>query len=258
MVSLKDYLGGLVGNLFGKAKQGVGEFLQYAKQQPQPNFMRDFPNIIQQPTATPAPTARPTISPRQQQVLSANSGRIPDAGTFYNEGFDKIYPEAAKEIPTPTPTPPNYIQGFTHGNIPTDISGLIIQAANQYNIHPAVLASLIFSESGFNPQAINTGVNDYGQSWRDRGIAQINDLAHPDVTDTQAFDPGFAIPYSARLLDQYRKQMDNDLTTGIAAYRVGPGRARNKGPKGREKVKKVIEGLDPAIVKELGLGVGWE
>ncbi len=46
-------------------------------------------------------------------------------------------------------------------------------------------------ESSLNPRAINT--NRDGS--RDRGLFQINEKYHPEVTDDQAFDPEFATQF---------------------------------------------------------------
>lgn len=46
-------------------------------------------------------------------------------------------------------------------------------------------------ESGLNPKAINTNTDGS----KDRGIFQINDKWHPDVSDEQAFDPYFSAEF---------------------------------------------------------------
>ena len=46
-------------------------------------------------------------------------------------------------------------------------------------------------ESGLNPTAINTNTDGS----RDRGLFQINEKYHPEVTDQQAFDPIFSTQF---------------------------------------------------------------
>lgn len=150
MANIQDYLGGMFNYLFGQAKAGVGRILETAGQRPQPNFLRDFPNIIQKPTVTPSPSPRPTMSPRQQRVLLENAGRVPDTGTFYREGFDLIWPNAG--VPTPTPTPVS---------VPLD-PGILTQWGQDYpykdlieriwaGVDPNKVANMIYRESSFDP-----------------------------------------------------------------------------------------------------------
>lgn len=57
-----------------------------------------------------------------------------------------------------------------------------------------LVCRIISCESHFDPSAINVNV---GGSI-DRGLAQINDKWHPEVTDAQAFDPKFATEFIVR------------------------------------------------------------
>lgn len=57
-----------------------------------------------------------------------------------------------------------------------------------------LLCALLELESAWDPGA--TGYVDP----RDRGLAQINSTAHPEVSDDQAFTPSFAIPWTGRRL----------------------------------------------------------
>lgn len=74
---------------------------------------------------------------------------------------------------------------------PQQFIGPITAAAQAQGIDPAALAALISWESGFNPQA-------RGDSGLSLGLGQIHMPAHPDVTEAQAFDPNFAIPWTAQ------------------------------------------------------------
>ena len=89
-------------------------------------------------------------------------------------------------------------------------------ASSQYGISPSLFAGLIKTESNFNPKA--TGTNTNGTV--DRGITQINSGAHPRVTAAQAYDPYYAIPYSAQLLSNNIKSCGS-VTGGLQKYNSG-------------------------------------
>ncbi len=225
------------------------------------------------PTLTPTPTLAPTVAPTRVS-LPASTPASGEAGFRFpwSQKKEQKQTEFVSPLPsgvtvetfnkptsTPTPTPTlvpagqKNIPGFKHISPPTSLTDLTIQAANKYNIPVPVLASLIFSESGYNPTAKRTGKYKNGTPYVDRGIMQINSVAHPQVTDEQAFNPAFAIDYGAKYLSQLRQQLGNDLTLAIAAYRVGAGNARLGGPKGREKVMKVVNGLTPEALTTSGI-----
>lgn len=85
----------------------------------------------------------------------------------------------------------------------TPYSGLIVSSARANGVPPSLLAGLLSHESGFNPQA--TGVNTAPVRSTDRGIAQINNLAYPNVSNAQAYDPSYAIPFAAQKLAAAKK-----------------------------------------------------
>jgi len=68
------------------------------------------------------------------------------------------------------------------------ITEIIREIANKKKVSPNLAVRVAQCESGLNPEAVN--VNTDGS--RDRGLYQINDKWHPEVTDEQAFDPIFS------------------------------------------------------------------
>lgn len=81
-------------------------------------------------------------------------------------------------------------------------------------IQSDLLCKLISLESGYDPGA--TGYADP----RDRGLAQINSHWHPDVTDAEAFDPHFAITWTAESLRTAYNYL-HDWEAAVAAHNVG-------------------------------------
>lgn len=71
------------------------------------------------------------------------------------------------------------------------IEELIRRIANQNGIDAELAIKVARCESSLNPKAIN--VNDGGSI--DRGLYQINNKYHPEVTEAQAFDPEFATQF---------------------------------------------------------------
>ena len=90
----------------------------------------------------------------------------------------------------------------------------IWDAGHKYNINSLMLCKQLNLESGFDPAAV--GYVDP----RDRGLAQINSYWHPEVSDEEAFDPAFSIPWAAKYLSDNMKAL-GDLDAALAAHNVG-------------------------------------
>lgn len=95
---------------------------------------------------------------------------------------------------------------------------LIVSSARKRGIPPSVLAGVLQTESGFNPQA--TGVNPGPPRSVDRGIAQINNVAYPQISNAEAYNPQFAIPYAAGILKSHY-QTCKTWTGALEAYNSG-------------------------------------
>lgn len=151
-------------------------------------------------------------------------------------------------MPTSTPRPGS-IAGYINGPIPGQDIPRINKYSTQHNVPPALLASGLMTESGFNPRAQNAG--DFGE-------AQINLASHPQVTEQQAYDPDFATNFMAEYLAREYARRKN-WAQAIAAYNVGPGRVgegygpTGVGPKGTQYLEKIKRNLDPSILQQLGL-----
>lgn len=84
-----------------------------------------------------------------------------------------------------------------------------------YEIPDDLVCKQISLESGFDPAA--TGTVDP----RDRGLPQINSGAHPEITDSKAFDPAFSIPWTAKYLANNISLLGGDVVAAVAAHNVG-------------------------------------
>ena len=233
---------------------------------------RPIQQIMPSPTPTTIPLRAPTPTPRltEEQFYNAVKQRAP------NMAPQRIIQEYRRSQPTPTPTPtmapPQQLNignqptaslaGFTTAQVPLDYLKLINNAASRSGIHPAVLASLLFSEHGFSRdpgihQNVDANGNPIPGNY-DRGPGQINTIAHPDVTDAQAYDLNFAIPWVADTLKRYIQQAGG-LANGLAAYNVGVGGATVNGiggilgTRGTTYLNKIKQGLSAELKKQLGL-----
>lgn len=216
---------------------------------PQPN-----PQSPQQPLSAMAQSramAQPQITP----TITPNVNQHPMA-------MRQASVQTQPNIPTFTPpqgmsAPQGAFGGFTTAPVPENLQGLIYHAAQQAGVDPNIFASILFSEHGFQ---LTPGYNYNPDGSYDRGIAQINTKSHPEVTDEQALNPNFAVPYAANMLGRYIqqvKQRGGDLNQGIAAYNVGVGGAfannGSLGPRGQRYLDAVSYGLTPETIKKLGL-----
>lgn len=88
----------------------------------------------------------------------------------------------------------------------------ITAAARANGLDPLMFAALLGHESSFNASARS--------STGDVGVAQINLASHPDVTEAQALDPGFAIPWAAHYLAGLKRSAGS-FTGALRAYNTG-------------------------------------
>lgn len=101
-------------------------------------------------------------------------------------------------------------------SLPVSWAPYIAEGAVQYQVPVGVLASLLQVESGGNAQATNFDSNGSV----DRGPAQINNQAHPGVSDAQAYNPSFAIPWAAKYLSGLHAQFGS-WNAALQAYNSG-------------------------------------
>jgi peptidoglycan hydrolase-like protein with peptidoglycan-binding domain len=96
--------------------------------------------------------------------------------------------------------------------------GRVEAAEKKYNLEKDDLVKQLWLESLFDPVAV--GVADPG----DRGMGQIHLDFFPNITEAQAFDPAFAIDWSASYIASQRAaiiQQANVYKAARAAYNVG-------------------------------------
>lgn len=91
---------------------------------------------------------------------------------------------------------------------------LILNAAQQYVVDPALIKAIIAAESAWQPSAASTS---------SVGLMQINYVAH-GVSREQAMDPQWNVPYGTRVIaEQLQRRPSIDLA--LAGYNAGTSRS---------------------------------
>jgi soluble lytic murein transglycosylase len=113
---------------------------------------------------------------------------------------------------------PEYIARM---NYPLKYQDLIVEKANQSNLSPALLASLVYNESRYNKEAISP---------RDAyGLAQVQlptakDVSDENISKEDLFDPEINLELGAKYLSQLIDRYKGDKVKAIIAYNLGPTR----------------------------------
>jgi len=100
----------------------------------------------------------------------------------------------------------------------TDVpySEQIRNAANNYSLDPALVASVIAVESNFNPRAVSKKSA--------LGLMQLLPETAAQMAVPNAFDPAQNINGGTRYLRQLLDRYKQNLSLALAAYNAGPGR----------------------------------
>lgn len=95
---------------------------------------------------------------------------------------------------------------------------IILQAANRYEIEPALVKAIIMAESGYNPMA----VSKKGA----RGLMQLMPRTAKWLGVEDSFDPEHNIEAGVRYFRQLLNRFDGDVSLALAAYNAGSAYVR--------------------------------
>jgi soluble lytic murein transglycosylase-like protein len=118
-----------------------------------------------------------------------------------------------------------------------ELEPLVDQAAEQENLDPDLLRSVIRQESAARPCAVS--------SKGAMGLMQLMPATAMQLGVTDAFDPKQNVNAGARLLKQLLQSYGGDLPMALGAFNAGPGRVNQAGgvpdyPETLDYVQKVL------------------
>jgi len=105
----------------------------------------------------------------------------------------------------------------------TKITDIILRNANKNDIPVSLAFSLAFSESSYNPKAINRNSNSI-----DRGLFQLNSKSFPALKESEFFNPEINAQYGLAYLASCIEKGENEIV-GLAMYNAGSGRVTGSG-----------------------------
>ncbi len=98
---------------------------------------------------------------------------------------------------------------------------LILEAADRYNVEPAIIKAIIMAESGFNPKA----VSKVGA----RGLMQLMPRTARSLGVEDSFKPAHNIDAGVRYFKYLLDQFDGEIKLALAAYNAGSYNVRKHG-----------------------------
>lgn len=101
-----------------------------------------------------------------------------------------------------------------------EIDSMIVDAAANAGVDPALLRALVQAESGFNPLAVSPAGA--------KGLTQLMPGTAAALGVTDPFDPSQNLNGGARYLRQMLDEF-GDIRLALAAYNAGPGKVRRHG-----------------------------
>lgn len=144
---------------------------------------------------------------------------------LFGQGIYSYFDESGVQVFTNIPPVNRALDLKVTGNIPAprpsgdpksklqSYDSIISKYADRYQLDPALLRSIIATESGFNPKAVS--------SKGARGLMQLMPATAARLGVSNAFDPEQNIKGGAKHFRSLLDSFDNSLTLSLAAYNAG-------------------------------------
>ena len=95
----------------------------------------------------------------------------------------------------------------------------------EYELEPSLVAGVIYTESGFDPEATSrVGARGLMQIMPDTG-REIAEALNEPFDEEKLFEPDVSIRYGCFYLRQQLDRFDQNVAVTLAAYNAGPNRA---------------------------------
>jgi soluble lytic murein transglycosylase-like protein len=120
-------------------------------------------------------------------------------------------------------TKPAVLEFFAAITASEEISEIILDAATNRNLPPALVFALVHEESRFNPRALNRNSQTV-----DRGLFQLNSASFPKLGIDDFYDPRTNARYGTAHLAYCLEQGGNEVAA-LAVYNAGYGRVSKTG-----------------------------
>ena len=135
------------------------------------------------------------------------------------EGLTFAKPEPEEPVPSQTETIPEKI--LPEKTVPLVIGmeaerlyhSIIIEAANRYQVDPAIVKAIIMAESSYNPKA----VSKKGA----KGLMQLMPKTAAELGVKDSFNPVYNINGGVRYYKKMLNQFNGDVKLALAAYNAG-------------------------------------
>jgi soluble lytic murein transglycosylase len=116
---------------------------------------------------------------------------------------------------------------FSHVRFGTYFTDLILSAAQQTNLHPLMVFSIIRQESAFESFASSSAdARGLMQIVPDTGSELATELDWPDnYTENDLYRPMVSLVFGTHYLSKWREYFGGDMYAALAAYNGGPGNA---------------------------------
>lgn len=108
-----------------------------------------------------------------------------------------------------------YFNSITHSE---EITRVICEKADKYSVPLTLAFALVGVESRFNIEAVNKNTES-----EDRGLFQLNNLAWPELTDTDFFSLDRNADHGMKYLSYCLNRGENEVVA-LAMYNAGEGR----------------------------------